>query len=852
MEAHTEYVLTLANSIIGVSILAMPYCFKQCGILLAIIILLFSNLISRLSCHFLIKSAIIARRKTFEYLAYYIFGGFGKFVIEVGMIGFLIGTCIAFFVVMGDLGPEIISEITGQDATSTMRSTILLALALLCVLPLGLLKNIDSLTGVSKVTISFYFCLVVKIIIDALPHIFYGDWSSKVQFWRPAGVIQCLPIFSMALSCQTQLFEIYQVVHNPSLEKMNHVIKNAVNICTLVYFFVGFFGYIAFANKDFSGNILLSFTPSLITNIIKLGFILSIAFSFPLVIFPCRASVHSLIYRQGLTMHEGTSDYIPEGRFKGLTLIIVVVSLIIGILIPNIEFVLGLVGSSIGIMICVLFPVICFIYISQKNTNERLLAKIILVIGLVLMILGTYENVHHVVNTKSSPVITNLVNQKMELKHIDLPVKVLDKDIKNPTPKSNNLNENIKHSINQTKIESAIKLTDSPEIRHEPPQPVEPQDPPLDLANVPLENKQLKESLNLNVETKVKENYIDNQNKIAENEIEQSKQKVIIPLESNIKKDIEKNQINSIEQPKPKIQAELSEDPNNNINKIKNDDVDIEAIKKDEKETLLQENIENKDTHLEEHKILINQIQKQNEVQEELVKQQKKLIEVFEKQQEQKVNEEKLKAEIKAVKEIESIALKAIEQISGDVKQNEEIVAKLEKDVIKKVNASVSAKEIVSKNNITDNNKSQDAIKLEELKLMNNLLSAKIKLNNITQRPVHEIKNDQSQIINQDVKPQDAEVKKQDTILPKTDTHNNTAPLLVNLGQTVSNETKKNAIKDMLPLPLVVSYLQERSVLENITKEKDSDNFKNSAVTMDNVNAMRRDILGYVNSHRKR
>lgn len=229
----------------------------------------------------------------------------------------------------------------------------------------------------------------------------------------------------------------------------------------------------------------------------------------------------------------------------------------------------------------------------------------------------------------------------------------------------------------------------------------------------------------------MKEHYIDNQNKIAENEIEQSKQKVIIPLESNIKKDIEKNQINSIEQPKPKIQAELSEDPNNNINKIKNDDVDIEAIKKDEKETLLQENIENKDTHLEEHKILINQIQKQNEVQEELVKQQKKLIEVFEKQQEQKVNEEKLKAEIKAVKEIESIALKAIEQISGDVKQNEEIVAKLEKDVIKKVNASVNAKEIVSKNNITDNNKSQDAIKLEELKLINNLLSAKIKLNNI-------------------------------------------------------------------------------------------------------------------------
>ena len=38
-------IITLANSIIGVAILSMPYCFKQCGIILATVMILFSGII---------------------------------------------------------------------------------------------------------------------------------------------------------------------------------------------------------------------------------------------------------------------------------------------------------------------------------------------------------------------------------------------------------------------------------------------------------------------------------------------------------------------------------------------------------------------------------------------------------------------------------------------------------------------------------------------------------------------------------------------------------------------------------------------------------------------------------------
>lgn len=157
-----SHVMTLANGIIGVSVLAMPYCFKQCGIVLATLVLLLSSLLSRLACHFLIKSAVMSRRRNFEFLAFHAFGPMGKFLAELCIIGFLLGTCIAFFVVVGDLGPQIIGEMFDKNPEN-IRTSLLITAGIFIVLPLGLLRNIDSLSSVSTASIAFYICLALKV-----------------------------------------------------------------------------------------------------------------------------------------------------------------------------------------------------------------------------------------------------------------------------------------------------------------------------------------------------------------------------------------------------------------------------------------------------------------------------------------------------------------------------------------------------------------------------------------------------------------------------------------------------------------------------------------------------------------
>lgn len=718
MDYQNEHVLTLANSIIGVGVLAMPYCFKQCGILLSIVMLLISSIISRLSCHFLLKSAINSRRKTFEILAFHIFGTMGKFITEIGIIGFLLGTCIAFFVVMGDLTPEIICQITGLKRNETLRTCILIALALFCVLPLGLLRNVDSLCGVSKATIGFYGCLIIKIIADALPHLFTGDWFSKVNWWRPSGIMQCIPIFSMALFCQTQLFEMYQILPNLSLEKLNNLVRVAVTICTWVYIFVGSFGYIAFFGKPFGGNILLSFSPSNATDLIKIGFVFSVVFSFPLVIFPCRASLHSLFYRKVYTLYEGSvgSNYIPETTFKMLTFLIVFTSLVIGILIPNIELVLGLIGSTIGVMICILFPATCFICITQKNTNEKLLAQIMLFIGGAVMVLGTFanmsayqRNIDFEISAEQLDVIPPVNFNIIKNQENNMQNQISQNDI--PDAKLVDIKENF--PIPQKELTDTLK-----EIRHEPLEPIEIDQVTLKKIE-PNQFKTVQKILTEMSDSKIEKDKFPTQknnpenSKLSSNFMSKNSENLQTKNENYLNIITQKN----ISKEESKLNSSLNLVSNNNVKKsqekMKNieEDVDIEAIKKEEIELKAdEEETKKEDKKTIDSNVLLQSLNKQNEVQKQLLVEQNELLKEALKDhknfdiKKMKEDDKILLEKMRAVQQIENIAIKAIESISGkktDGLSNSSVLNKIANIEVAKFSNSSSISKQKLQNDVT-------------------------------------------------------------------------------------------------------------------------------------------------------
>ncbi|CAG2250383.1 SLC38A10 [Mytilus edulis] len=327
---------------------------------------------------------------------YYTHGSPGKVAVEIGMIGLQMGTLVAQVVIIGDLGPAIISKFTGIENSSSLRTGLIILTCLGVGLPLGLLRNLNSISKASTLCIIFYAVFVVYIVTLSLPNLLAANWYSKVYLWKTDGLFKCLPIFSFAFGCQTQLFILYDSLVDPSLTGMNSIVGSAVNMCTCAYLLVGFFGYVCFCETDITGDIINHLPLTIVSDLLKLGFVISIAITFPLIIFPCRASLYTLLFPQRQKIGEELEQrpVLPEIHFKVLTVLIVMSAVITGILVPNVEFVLAISGATMGTLICYIFPAMFFLRVMTGSSEGKNLAQFVFVCGFTIMLLCTYTTLN--------------------------------------------------------------------------------------------------------------------------------------------------------------------------------------------------------------------------------------------------------------------------------------------------------------------------------------------------------------------------------------------------------------------------------------------------------------------------
>ncbi|PON79063.1 Amino acid transporter, transmembrane domain containing protein [Parasponia andersonii] len=403
-------VFNVATSIIGAGIMSIPATLKVLGVIPAFALIVIVGYLADVSVEFLMRFTQSGEATTYAGVMNESFGRVGSVATQVCIMVTNLGCLIIYLIIIGDV-------LSGSQTGGTVhlgilrewfgihwwnsREFSLLIIVVFVMLPLVLLRRVESLKFSSAISVLLAVVFVAICSVMAIIALFQGktknprlvpELDTQTSFFD---LFTAVPVIVAAFTFHFNVHPIGLELGKPS--DMIFAVRISLVLCAAIYFAIGLFGYLLFGDSIMP-DLLVNFdrssdtaTGALLNDAVRLSYALHLMLVFPLLNYPLRANIDEFLFPGKPLLASDTK------RFLAITLVLLVFSYLAAIAFPDIWYLFQFVGSTSAACLAFIFPgAIALRDVNGISTRrDKIMATIMMVLAVVTSIMAISTNIYN-------------------------------------------------------------------------------------------------------------------------------------------------------------------------------------------------------------------------------------------------------------------------------------------------------------------------------------------------------------------------------------------------------------------------------------------------------------------------
>lgn len=390
-------VFNISTTMVGAGIMSIPATMKVLGLIPGLLVIVLVAVITDLTVEFMLRCTSSGKAVTYAGMVGESFGSVGSLAVKICVITTNLGVLIVYFIILGDVlcGNEfngathlgILQQWFGIHWW-TCRAFALLIVALFIMLPLVMLRRVDSLKYSSA--LSILLALVFVVICSSMA--LHALWSGKTQSVRilpdfsqvtALDLFTTVPIFITGFGFHVNVHPIRAELVKPT--DMSIAVRLSLLICVAIYFAIGFFGYLLFG-ESIMPDVLINFDQNsdssigrLLDDVVRLSYALHLALVFPIMNYSLRANIDELLFSK----KNKPPLALDTPRFVSLTLVLLAFTYLLAVTIPNVWYFFQFLGSTTIPCLSFLFPAAIILRDRHdiSKTKDQVIAIVVIILA---------------------------------------------------------------------------------------------------------------------------------------------------------------------------------------------------------------------------------------------------------------------------------------------------------------------------------------------------------------------------------------------------------------------------------------------------------------------------------------